>query len=1106
MGQFSIDAKNKVILFEHAVFSADALYVFPNQETVEKGNPLYNIAVPNASVEMNPAAVSASLVFEAERFSKTYGSGLRKGYKNIPALGYHALSMYGRFVEEIHYLDGEGADQKANQFARAITSQETTYSRGGFTRAGAGTELNGQIDRVSVSLGFDQGITETVEWAKERTESNFVAEREIERRQGTRDLYPGQQQTRREVAILQAISRVNNKSKASGSAHFGSISEVMQTPVGAVDCSPTLVVSADTWPAGSPVFLGDAGVPDPNGTRFAGIVIADNSSGRFAVATQGVIPVRVKVPVSIGDSVGIDPGAGQTAKRDGKNLIGTANAAYNGTEIVLLPVRLGSGGVSSSYPFELVGSVDKDGQGWISVNYGEVNQVPPSKGKDGELMNDGETYDMKADDDGVVYVAVQIETVNREVVGFYFSMAANEESMPKDGADDGGIFWVHFVIGRFYIDNSHEGEEGPNTPIPTNFVREHIGMTEYTVRRRGSWKRDYFRTFARDPLPASDSLSPFELNGYVRDGNAYVSIAYGEVNQVPPTEMTEGGDPVEFPVSANGVAYLSVRIDSKTFEVIDCHVSLAENDEAVPQDTDDGNYLTFGVIIGRFYLDSKGDPVAFNLINENVNFSTYPAIAADGRLCIDFFRTFSRDPLARDSMHLNVFNDANPTKSSMFMAVNDEDPDNDQMVFMGANNTLKLEWYYGPGIYCEDPDQYASRLSSVGVSFWDANGTKENPECDLSVERLRLWDNDGYGTHHYASGLAFWDNAANAGNPQCDLNLQRLSIWDNNGLATQHYASGVSFWTNTASSKNPQCDLNTEHLKIWNDSGYGERLTPLDLRFWDNAANEDNPPCILAMGYLKMWTDDGDGMIVTPSEFKLWNPESSQDNPKFKLNIEALNFWDMDGMGVHLDAGGISFWSNTSNQSAPQLDISIDAITLWSDGGLGTQMLPGGFSMWDNQANEDNPQLTVTPDFVELWDMDGQTTKVKAGAITLWDTVSSENTPRVNLSIEDLTFFDASGERGTDISNGEIVLGPDDGPKSDLTAEDLIFTDGTDTTDISAGEIDVGDTKITDGDINLGETGTVTVNGESYEPHTYQYFDSVSGTLKDVKILTYQVP
>lgn len=379
--QFQVDAKNKVILFEHPVFASDDLYVFPNQEVSGIGptNPLHNVAVPNADVSIWAAEVKASLVFEAERFSKTYGSGTRYGSKSVQALSYHALSQGGRFVEEIKYLDGKGADQKADEFAHSMTLQMVTYASGGYTRSGCGTDLNGQIDRVSVSLNFEGGITETVEYAKERSESNFVSEREMERRQGARELYPGQQKIRSDVMTLEAIARVKQETVRKAVPHLATLSQCMETPIGAVDCSPAMVISPDTWLAGQPVLLGSDGKPDKNGKAFAGIVIADSSKNRFQVATQGVVPVRVKGPISVGDAVGIDSGAGKTAKKNGANFLGTANASYAGSDTVLIPVRLGGGTKEKSYPFD-VSIIPGSGAGQyiVTVSPGTMNQLLPS--------------------------------------------------------------------------------------------------------------------------------------------------------------------------------------------------------------------------------------------------------------------------------------------------------------------------------------------------------------------------------------------------------------------------------------------------------------------------------------------------------------------------------------------------------------------------------------------------------------------------------------------------------------------------------------------------------------------------------------------------------
>lgn len=541
VSQFSLDLKNKVVLFEHAVFSADALYVFPNQGTVPEDSPLYNIAVPNGGVTVGAANVRASLVFEAERFSKTYGSGLRKGFRNVPALGYHALSVGGIFTEEILYLDGEGAEQKANEYAQAFTSQDVTYYKGGYSRNGTGTGLNGQIDRVTTSLGFNEGFTETVEWAKERAESNFVGEREMERRQGVKDLYPGQLQTRSEVAVLQAIAKVKKETRKSGTSHFRSLSQILTIPLGTVDCSPATVSSTDTWLAGQPVFLDPATkLPDPKGTQFAGIVVAENVTGsRIPVAAQGIVPVRVRGPVSVGDAIGIDTGSGQTAKKDGNLFLGTANNDYDGSDVVLLPVNLGAGASQSSdFPFKMTGYIDGDDQGWLRLAYGEANGTPLSDFSGDKMSPGDDPLEMKADDNGIVYVHVVLDPETKDVTEVTPGMAADQDSI---GADDTETdFYV--IIGPFVIDPDGKGD---STPIPYNTVRDNINFsTNGCIAGDGTWSLDQFNTYTRDPIP-SDYLN-LEVHSvgdaHPEQSSMYLSVGDADDSSADKLLFTEGGD------------------------------------------------------------------------------------------------------------------------------------------------------------------------------------------------------------------------------------------------------------------------------------------------------------------------------------------------------------------------------------------------------------------------------------------------------------------------------------------------------------------------------------------------------------------------------------
>lgn len=384
--KFSLDAKNFMVVFDEAVFIPGAggggLFVYPNISTdIPADYQFKKIAVPNAAVTVQPAEVRGSFCFEAERYSKAYGGGLRRAARFVSGLSYHTLFEYNTWKTEIKYDSDpqEGADSKAKKASQSLIARSATYQHGSFTRSGsAGTGLTGAIDRVTYNL-TEAGLSETVEYAKERAPSAFESERELDRRKLQSESFEGQR------ALSEEIRNLRYQGKLLASLHrgqdprgYGSISDVARTVIGNTDSSPNFFDSDDVWLAGMPVFVDDQGVPDPNGKNFRGVVIAQNSTGpSIAAATQGIVPVRVRGPVNPGDAIGIDTGSGQTAKVGGALPIGVANAKYTGTQIVLLPVRVGAGGggvAPLSHPFRVstraaVGEEETEGATYRLVEY-----------------------------------------------------------------------------------------------------------------------------------------------------------------------------------------------------------------------------------------------------------------------------------------------------------------------------------------------------------------------------------------------------------------------------------------------------------------------------------------------------------------------------------------------------------------------------------------------------------------------------------------------------------------------------------------------------------------------------------------------------------------
>jgi hypothetical protein len=373
--RFNLDTKNKVIVFEEPVFvpgkDDEALFVFPNRSVsgIAETDPLWNVAVPSANFKLSHATVKASLVWDAERFSARFGDGPRRGAKYVRGLNLHALMENGAFSAEIPYADDQTATAKADELSQAFVANAKTYASGSYCRPDCGTELGPCIDRVSVRLTFGECLTETVTLTKEQS-FDHAGDREMERRQRSRDLFPKQHKTMEELKEWAAIAKITKGLKRNAPTDYASLSAVFQTPIGSVHSNPTVFKTDSIWNAGQPVFIDPAtGIASPEGSVFKGIVITHNSTGRsVAAATQGVVPVLVQGPVTAGDLIGIDSGANQTAKKGGANFIGICNATYAGNGKLLMPVRLGSGGgpTSGLAPFEVcAGSTP----GTLRINY-----------------------------------------------------------------------------------------------------------------------------------------------------------------------------------------------------------------------------------------------------------------------------------------------------------------------------------------------------------------------------------------------------------------------------------------------------------------------------------------------------------------------------------------------------------------------------------------------------------------------------------------------------------------------------------------------------------------------------------------------------------------
>jgi hypothetical protein len=323
--------------------------------------------------------------------------------------------------------------------------------------------LNGSIDRITVQLQFEgggdrDGISEQIDYAKERAPIHFESERELERRGKVPEALKKilEQQTAADQVLFTA--KYLKPVKRQTEKPYQNLNSVMQTPVGAIHSGVQTFSSPDIWLAGQPVFVDEDGTPTPDGEIFRGIVIADQSTGpSIAAATQGTVPVRVQGPFETGDDIGIDSGVGQTAKKAGKLPLGKVNASYAGSEIVTVPVRLGAGSGGAAPPnisFILSDATVTEGDppevsNKVKIADGKINGAFPSG------MGAGPDYILDLDDpaDSIIYAIVTFNAATLEITSRALGSCA-ATAFPEPSIDDSGIGTFAFQLGFTYMDDT----------------------------------------------------------------------------------------------------------------------------------------------------------------------------------------------------------------------------------------------------------------------------------------------------------------------------------------------------------------------------------------------------------------------------------------------------------------------------------------------------------------------------------------------------------------------------------------------------------------------------------------------------------------------------
>lgn len=373
MPDFRLDKPNHGIRFNTPVFldgdpaTGKSIVLFPNRgeggyqdvsAAVAADDEYLDLAVPNPGYAIGPAEVKAAFTFKLGKFFADFGTGQRWKVESVGGLTEHLLAMGAdtafaptgleayageihtpattESIKEIVYEDGLSALDQAQVQADALIAREGVERSGSYKRIGAaGTAPSGVIDRVNISISREQGLSETVEFARPRPAKDFVPSREIARRIRSEALFNGQSELREEVRQLRAIALLEEggKEKAVRSTSHREIQDLSRKPFGGDDPETAMIADpngaggAGGWRAGELVWLDETGYPSATGRAFGGVVVSappevETTQVKFVnLATSGTVPVLVGSGTAADGGVRADPG--DRSARGGRVAIGS---------------------------------------------------------------------------------------------------------------------------------------------------------------------------------------------------------------------------------------------------------------------------------------------------------------------------------------------------------------------------------------------------------------------------------------------------------------------------------------------------------------------------------------------------------------------------------------------------------------------------------------------------------------------------------------------------------------------------------------------------------------------------------------------------------------
>jgi hypothetical protein len=433
---FVLDTEAKSLRFSAPVFldgdpaAGKSLLHYPNRgqgggvdisSEVDAGSKYLDIVVPNPGYELGVPEVKATLVFRLGVFFKDVGSGARWTSYAAPVIAEHLLHGATGFAppgtdtfegnpgvpeppeegwREILFDNGDTAVELAERQADGVIVRAGTEQSGEYLNVGlAGTSLSSGVDRITIRLNREEGLTESVEFAKPRPSRGFVSSREIADRVKNEELFDGQVELRREVGMLRAIAKAqrhaSNNEKPATATHV-CMPDVFRKPMGRSDHEVAAVADPNSqypersgvagWRAGDLVWLDDAGLPSRTGGEFCGVVVMNSPlvDGQpvktVSVVKSGIVPVAV-VPGTAPGPVSADPGDWKASSTGALpiGMLAHAEAVPGSEDPPLALVRLGGGGGGSAVadcPFgEIIPIPDSD---------------PPAEGIRGGLIHCGD--------------------------------------------------------------------------------------------------------------------------------------------------------------------------------------------------------------------------------------------------------------------------------------------------------------------------------------------------------------------------------------------------------------------------------------------------------------------------------------------------------------------------------------------------------------------------------------------------------------------------------------------------------------------------------------------------------------------------------------------